>query len=115
MLPDVFGETGKRFGVAVRAAFVEVGRPSFHFSRSARSLGVFQDPGQDFAVTLAGSQLFQHRRGVKAEEANKVSVGGGVVDVLPILVGHCRPALVDHTGEDGKTESGVGTTGRALG
>jgi PAS domain-containing protein len=42
-----------------------------------------------------------------------VPIGGRVVDVLPILLGQRRPALVDHTGEDGKTaESGAQETAR---
>jgi hypothetical protein len=44
-----------------------------------------------------------------------VPVGGGVVNVLAILIGQRRPSLVDHAGKDGETaKSGVGTTGRPL-
>ncbi len=116
MLPDVFSEAGESFGVAIRAAFIEVSRPGFDFPRSARRLGVFQDPGKDFAVAFAGSQLLEQGVGIESEKADEGMVGRGVVVVLAVLLGELGASLVEHPGKDGETaEAGMGAARRALG
>jgi len=95
-LAEVFGKERQRFRVAVGAAFFHESRTSFDFPRCARRFGMGLNPFKDFPVAFAGGQLLQKSFGSKTQEPDQVLVRAGIVFVLAVFLGKCRPALVEH-------------------
>src|SRR5258706_8531088 len=44
--------------------------------------------------------LFRSSIGIKGEKTHQMLIGCGIVIVFPILFGECRPAFVEHSGQN---------------
>jgi hypothetical protein len=74
------------------------------------------NPFKHFSVAFAGGQFLQHGISIKAKKAHQMLIGWGIVIVFPILFGECRPAFVEHSGQDHESaQANTKTSRRALG
>jgi len=74
------------------------------------------NPLKHFSVAFAGGQFLQHGISIEAKKTHQMLIGWGIVIVFPILFGECRPAFVEHSGQDYESaQSDAKTSRRALG
>jgi hypothetical protein len=107
VLPNVFGEAGQSFGIAIRSPLFHMGRPGFDFPCRMRGLGVGVDPFENFAVGFSGSQLFGKGFEIEAEDPDEVLVGGGVVVVFAVFPGRGSRGLCRECGAGGVSSRNI--------
>jgi len=105
-----------RVSPSLSGPLFHVSRPGFDLPRRSRGLGMGLDPSEDFPVALSSAKLFQKSVGIETEKSDEVLVSGRIVVVLAILLRECRPAFVEHSGQDDEAaQADMKTARRALG
>ncbi len=70
------------------------------------------NPLKHFSVAFAGGQFLQHGISIKAKKTHQMLIGWGIVIVFLILLGECRSAFVEHSGQDHESAQANAKTSR---
>jgi hypothetical protein len=113
--PNVLGEKGERFGIAIRSSSLHVGGPCFDFPWGARRLGIGMNPFEDFTVALSGVQLLRKSFEVEPEKPDEVLVARRIKIVFAAFSGELRATFVENARQQDKAaQAGAHAAGRTL-